>query len=110
MHLTVRRYKKDADRVSLYTFKDVDGAERAYILVEDLKGKDLNVETLDAKGAAKAVTHKLGLGGFMPDGPEEVVDQWSVSSTAELGDAPSGRSVDPFEHDGATDFRTFEPD
>lgn len=110
MHLTVRRYKKHQDRVSLYTFKDAEGAERAYILVEDLEDKDLKVETLDAKGAADSITHKLGLGGFTPDGPEEVVDQWSVSSTADLGESPNGPAVDPFDMDGGSDYRTFDPD
>lgn len=108
MHLTVRRYKKDTNRVSLYTFKDVSGIERAYILVEDLDGKELNVETLNAKQAADAITHKLGLGGFMPDGPEEIVDQWSISSTSELGEAPTGPTIDPFEGERTNYDSMFE--
>jgi len=107
MQLLVRRYKKHQDRVSLYTFVDADGTERAYILVEDFEGKALNVETVDAKGAADSITHKLGLGGFTPDGQEEVLDMWKPSSTKELGAAPTAIDAGPISL-SPEDFQALE--
>jgi hypothetical protein len=106
MHLLVRRYKRDKDKAALYIFVNADGVELQYIYAEKEHGKPEVTSSMDARQAADKLTHKLGLGGYMPDGGEEVLDLWGPSSTEELGDAPAGAAVDPFESSVGSDFRT----
>lgn len=96
MNVLVRRYKRGNDKAALYIFANSQGEEVAYVYAEYIDGED-KIETMDSKLAANQLTHNLGINGFMPDGPQEVLDLWNLSASEELGDAPTGPAIDPFE-------------
>ena len=90
MNVLVRRYKRDNDKAALYIFANSEGVEMAYVYCERVGGVD-RIESMDSTHAANQLTHNLGLGGFMPDGKEELLEMWALASSEELGEAPTGR-------------------